>query len=531
MLLSHGADANVVDSQGQTSLHYAASSGWLDIMCLLLEAGADANVANTKSGATPLMKAVTEGKEATVRMNSLYMAACSGQLDIVRLLLEAGANANAADSYGVTSLHIAACPGRLDIMRLLLEAGADPNVAETKSGDTPLMWAVTEGEEAVVRMLLSHGADANAADSYGQTSLYHAACFGRLDIVRLLLEAGADANAADSYGVTSLHIAACYRQLDIVRLLLEAGADPNVAETNKGETPLMRAVEEDEQMMERILLSHGVDAYTADSQGETSLYHASHGQTSLHTAALSGQLDIMRMLLEAGVDLNVAATEEMKSFTALHYSCDRLRTEMITHLLKHGADPNLVDCNKRTPLAIIGSQAEAGADPNVTTTKSGETPLMKVMRKCEEAHERVNKLTHDGDYLDRQASIYQYLETCSGRLDIMRLLLEAGADPNVADTDSRDTPLMMAMLLSHGADANAADSYGWTSLYDAARSGRLDIMRLLLEAGADPNVADTSGETPMMMAVNKVGKAGGALGSGGPKAYLSAVHALAILQA
>ncbi|XP_014673900.1 PREDICTED: uncharacterized protein LOC106814128 [Priapulus caudatus] len=66
----------------------------------------------------------------------------------------------------------------------------------------------------------------------------------------------------------------------------------------------------------------------------------------------------MRMLLEAGADANVAATEERGSFTALHYTCDRLRTEMITHLLKHGADPNLVDCNKRTPLAIIGSKAE-----------------------------------------------------------------------------------------------------------------------------------------------------------------------------
>ncbi|XP_014679107.1 PREDICTED: putative ankyrin repeat protein RF_0381 [Priapulus caudatus] len=142
---------------------------------------------------------------------------------------------------------------------------------------------------------------------------------------------------------------------------------------------------------------------------------------------------------------------------------------MVRMLLSHGADPNVTNSYGDTSLHhaacfgwldIVRLLLEAGADPNVTTTKSGETPLMKVMRKCEEAHERVNKLTHDGDYLDRQASIYQYLETCSGRLDIMRLLLEAGADPNVADTDSRDTPLMMAMitlLLKHGADLNLVD--------------------------------------------------------------------------
>ncbi|XP_014677458.1 PREDICTED: ankyrin repeat and SOCS box protein 14-like, partial [Priapulus caudatus] len=128
-------------------------------------------------------------------------------------------------------------------MRLLLEAGADPNVAMTKSGETPLIKAVTEGEEAgeeaVARMRLSHGADANAADLHGETTLYHAACSGQLDIIRLLLKAGADPKAADSYGRTTLYHAARSGQMDIVDLLLEAGADPNVADTESGKTPLM----------------------------------------------------------------------------------------------------------------------------------------------------------------------------------------------------------------------------------------------------------------------------------------------------
>ncbi|XP_014672394.1 PREDICTED: putative ankyrin repeat protein RF_0381 [Priapulus caudatus] len=313
-------------------------------------------------GETPLMMVVRESEEAVVQM-----------------LLSHGADANAADSYGQTSLFHAAYSGQLNIMHLLLEAAAKPNVADTESGKTLLMKAVKEGEEAAVRMLLSHGADANAADLHGQTILYHAACFGRLDIVRLLLEAGADANAVDSYGRATLYPAACFGRLDIMRLLLEAGANPNVADTQTGKTPLMMAAWKDKEAAVWMLLSHGAD--TTDSQRLTTLYNAacyrqleimrmlleagadanaadSYGVTSLHIAARSGQLYINSMMGRGYANLNVVTTEERGCFSVLHYSCDRPRTEMIALLLKHGADPNLVDCNKMMPLAIIGSEAE-----------------------------------------------------------------------------------------------------------------------------------------------------------------------------
>ncbi|XP_014676775.1 PREDICTED: ankyrin repeat domain-containing protein 50-like [Priapulus caudatus] len=165
----------------------------------------------------------------------------------------------------------------------------------------------------------------------------------------MLLSHGADANAADSQGQTSLHHAVCSGRLDTMRLLMEADADPNVAEMKSGETPLMIAPWQGDKAVVQMLLSHGADANAADSFGETSL---------LIAACYSDWLDIVRMLLEAGADPNVAATKKGRSFTALHYSCDRLHIEMSTHLLKHGADPNLVDCKKRAPLTIIGSQVK-----------------------------------------------------------------------------------------------------------------------------------------------------------------------------
>ncbi|XP_014665735.1 PREDICTED: putative ankyrin repeat protein RF_0381 [Priapulus caudatus] len=214
----------------------------------------------------------------------MYYAACSGKLDIMRLLLEAGVDPNTAASYGETALCIAACCGQLDIVRLLLGAGVDPNVAETKTGNTPLMMAAYSGTEAA---------------------------------------------------------------LNIMRLLLEAAAKPNVADMYSGETPLMIAVKKGEEAAVRMLLSHGANANAANSCGQTSLYYA----------ARSVQLDIMRLLLEVAAKPNVANTDSGETplmMAALRGS----EAAMITHLLKHGADPNLVDCNKRTPLAIIGSQAE-----------------------------------------------------------------------------------------------------------------------------------------------------------------------------
>ncbi|XP_014663506.1 PREDICTED: ankyrin repeat domain-containing protein 50-like, partial [Priapulus caudatus] len=273
-------------------------SGQLDIMRLLLEAGADPNVA--------MMNAVREGKKAAVR-----------------ILLSHGANPNATDSHGQTSLYDAARSGRLDIMRLLLEAGADPNVAQKMSGETPLVRAAWVGKKAMVRMLLSHGANPNAADSYGDTSLNYAACFGLLDIMRLLLEAGAVPNAADSYGRTSLLIAVRFGELDIMRMLLEAGADPNVAET-----------------------------------------------------------------------------EERGSFTALHLSCVRLQTEIITHLLKHGADPNLVDRNKRTPLAIIGSEVEVRISRESWRAEQAESVVQAasaLLQTCESAGVLLQVNTRDSE--------------------------------------------------------------------------------------------------------------------------------------
>ena len=102
---------------------------------------------------------------------------------------------------------LAASLGHLEVVRLLLEAGADKHAVDTE-GDTALSAAAQEGHLEVVRMLLEAGADKEAALTDGATALHFAAQDGHFEVVRLLLEAGADKDAATFHGSRALHLAA-----------------------------------------------------------------------------------------------------------------------------------------------------------------------------------------------------------------------------------------------------------------------------------------------------------------------------------
>ncbi len=209
----------------------------------LLTLGVDPNEAEP-DGTTPLMRAVY-GEE----------------LEIARLLIEAGADVRRANSYGVTALYLAARAGDEVATQMLLAAGADANAALPAAGETVLMTAAKAGNPEVVRALLTGGvqgvsllelgearaaarvaeaagyalptnptiatnyADVNARERlYGRTALMIAAAAGHRDVVALLLEAGADVNLADLEGSTALSLARNSGNLDVAAQLEEAGA-------------------------------------------------------------------------------------------------------------------------------------------------------------------------------------------------------------------------------------------------------------------------------------------------------------------
>lgn len=157
----------------------------------------------------------------------------------VKALLEAGADPDTRFLSGVPVLaHTAGVP---EIVRLLIEAGANIEVLDN-DGKRPLHFAAEWGTVKTVKALLEAGADPNVCDANGLTPLHGAAEFDSTATVKVLIEAGADVNAKAHHDWTPLHDAAFWASEDTVRLLLDAGADPT-ARNAHGKTPLDRASE------------------------------------------------------------------------------------------------------------------------------------------------------------------------------------------------------------------------------------------------------------------------------------------------
>ena len=232
LLLDKGAQVNGKSKNGVAALTAAARLGKADTVRLLLDRGVDAST-RTKRRMTPLT-AVAVGPG--FRKASGKSPAGDSYLEVVKLLLEKGAEVDAANWQGRTLLMAAAKEGHPEIAELLLEKGADVN-AEDNTGRPALMYATEAGDSKTIGLLIAKGADANAKNRYGETALMNAVDRGRVEAVKLLLESGADPNAKLDDGSTVVMTATIPGQVDVVKLLLEKGADVN-AQTEDGSTAL-----------------------------------------------------------------------------------------------------------------------------------------------------------------------------------------------------------------------------------------------------------------------------------------------------
>ena len=158
----------------------------------------------------------------------IHVAALAGHMEVAQLLLEAGADKDAASNSGKTALYFAAGEGHMELVQLFLEAGADKDAA-ADTGATALIIAAANDHLEVVHVLLEAGADTEAAFGTGKTALVIAAEQGHLEVVQLLLQARADKEAAPDSGATALFMAAAKGYFEVVRVLLEAGADKDAA--------------------------------------------------------------------------------------------------------------------------------------------------------------------------------------------------------------------------------------------------------------------------------------------------------------
>ena len=299
-----------IDSSGNTPLYYVVKKGNIEIVKLLLENGADPNTPDS-AGETPLSLAVG------------YR-----HIEIVKLLLENGADPNIPDSKRRALLYQTVQYGFKEIAELLLTYGANPN-AKGGSGFTPLHWAVQKNNPEMVDLLLNHGANINEKGISGETPLSFALTYRDIEIINLLLNHGADPNITDGQHRTPLYVATARITEEIVKLLLEHNANLDI-EDKDGVAPLHWAVQKNNPEMVDLLLDHKANPNIKDK----------YGTAPLHLAGRDGNEEIVKLLLDHNANLNI---EDEDKETPLLWAAKNGHTEIVELLLGKGASPNIKD--------------------------------------------------------------------------------------------------------------------------------------------------------------------------------------------
>lgn len=278
------------------------------------------------------------------------------------MLLENGAQIDAATKKGFTPLHLTAKYGHIKVAELLLTKNA-PVDAQGKNGVTPLHVASHYDHQNVALLLLEKGASPHATAKNGHTPLHIAARKNQINIATTLLQYGAQANAESKAGFTPLHLSSQEGHHEMSALLLEHKANPDHQARN-GLTPMHLCAQEDRVNVAQVLVKHGGDTQAATKAGYTPLHVASH----------FGQANMVRYLLQQGVDVN---TSTAIGYTPLHQAAQQGHCHIVNILIENKADPNAVTNNGQTSLKIaqkLGYISVLDSLKSVTDTKTSPEP-------------------------------------------------------------------------------------------------------------------------------------------------------------
>ncbi|KAK6534041.1 hypothetical protein TWF281_005380 [Arthrobotrys megalospora] len=278
----------------------------------------------------------------TRRTWELHSALGKGNLDILKLIINDGADINARSEKGETALHIATKRGDNHIVEFLLKHGAVVNVA-AQNGRTALHDAAIHNRSQVAQMLLDYGADVHVLDTSGKTPLFCAAEAGKAEVLKVLVEAGADGHAVIVSGETALYTASSKGYESIVQTLLEHGgrASVNRYETRSLRTPLIAAVDNvlPFDSIVKLLLDAGASANAKDANGETAIFKATR----------HGHYDTVQLLLKAGADLGI---HDHVQRNVLFSAVEMGQYAIAKQLIDAGASVNARDSMGQTPLFL-----------------------------------------------------------------------------------------------------------------------------------------------------------------------------------
>ena len=453
--------------------------------------------------------------------------------DAAHALLQDGVDVNVRRADGATALAWAAHWDDVETAARLIAGGADPNAANAL-GVTPLMLAGTNRSARMAVLLLDAGADPGATRPNGETALMHAARAGAAGVARALIARGADVNALTARGFSPLMFAAAEGHAAVAGVLAETGAD--LAARTEAILPQRtgyRRSAANDGNPRRLRENQALLISQLPQDGDSEPRRPQGGFTPLLYAAMSGDLDTVRVLVSAGADVDETAADgttplivtlqrgieeglwrlpggrnqhvaayllargadpnlSEAGYAALHVAAATGQREAVEALLEHGADPN--DRQLRMPQRFINAMIPG--DPYLTTgwvSQIGATPFMLAAKSVD--------------------------------VPMMRLLVEHGADPLLAAEGGANALMLAAGLAKRhatdvgyflweeeqaieaielaielGLDVNTATDRGETALHGATRHAAHAVIRYLVEQGAAIDARTWADQTPLRIA-------------------------------
>ncbi|KAF1971681.1 ankyrin, partial [Bimuria novae-zelandiae CBS 107.79] len=497
----------------QPPLCIAVAAGHVDMVKILCEAGANLNVWTTRDGETPLHLAIKAGRSDILALlirhkpdlNTTtlythetalhYAAARASSIDNIIALLKNGANCEALDNEGRSPARMALQARNLETAIVIIRAAGSKSHRLAKEKRSLLEHVLSSHNRASLSNTLVAQA-LELACPPDSTTLVEAIKTQDPNLVQILLERGANPNKATRSGLFPIFAAFNACSAPIVQALVEHGADvtlrnphgPNVLQAALA-SPVSRDKEAITKVFE-ILLARGADARTIYSDGTTLLHHAVGPDVEL--------VKVAQQLLQYGVNVDV---QDKNGNTALHVAA--MSPTCVAMLLKHGANPNLVNSKNLTPLLYALKSA----------TSENESGLQQLLKAS------------DIGKVDTSGKGALHLAAQNGMNKTTRMLLEAGADTTSTDSKKR-TPLLLAVLHQQWAvvpllaiqpGTNSWDEPGMTALHHIAISTPkapstwkhiAAAAAPFCEKGVSRSMRDQSGSTPLIQAAKTLPEEG-----------------------
>ncbi len=544
-LLKAGADPSIEDGNGDPVMVHAIHRDRLDQARLLIRHGVSIDSRN-RGGITALMRGSPYEDAADIQANidlganleltdaegttALMKATGSGNIAAMEVLLKSGAKPDVVNKEGKTALMLALSfdlnldeKEIPDVVKLLIKSGADPNLTDRKGANTLIMaLASYRCPLEAIDAILSAKPDVGHRDEDGRDSLFHANLHDRTrGLTPRLVELGADLKTTDNDDADLLMWAAAGNDPGQVRFLLDHGLTPDRT-TKSGEmavhfalragrwessSSVKESLEKRTVEILKLILEHGASLTKSDADGDT----------LLHLAAFSGQIDVFAYLLPFFKNLNI---KNQRGETPLHLAAAS-SAEIVDLLLPKYPDPDVRDLegqtafmnasavgyeNSQLSLLKAGANIDA-ADKNGTSVLDGAVSdnnpdkirfliahgaNPKMLRDPGFQLLRVSHLFHDGSVkAEEYAYLVGFLASLAKDIDIqdankMTTLVWVATSNNIAALEA---------VLKHKPDLNSRSPDGRTALMWAACSGAEKAMAILLKAGSDASLRDSTGRT------------------------------------